>query len=171
MKTIITTGLTRGKVANSSGVNLETIRYYERRGLLAKPPRTASGYRSFPMAAVRRVKFIKHAQALGFTLSEIKKLLALRINPETTCAEVRKQAKAKVANTEQKIQALIGMKASLEQLALEWRDQFRWRDRLSLCRSDCAADSEHLPQILWREDVAADLRSILLFHGGRRTNC
>ena len=60
--------LTIGEVARQAGVNLETMRYYERRGLIAKPPRTPSGYRKFPETTLHRVQFIKHAQALGFTL-------------------------------------------------------------------------------------------------------
>lgn len=113
--------LTIGEVAGGSGVNLETVRYYERRGLLPKPPRTASGYRSFPTDTVRRVKFIKHAQALGFTLTEIKELLALRVDPDTTCAQVRDQARAKVADIKQRIRSLEGMKKALEQLAAACR--------------------------------------------------
>ena len=74
-----------GELARRSGVNLETVRYYERRGLLPKPPRTPAGYRAFPAASVRRVRFIRQAQALGFTLAEIKELLALRVDPDTTC--------------------------------------------------------------------------------------
>jgi DNA-binding transcriptional MerR regulator len=66
------------EVAESSGVNLQTIRYYEREGLLPKPPRRASGYRMFPDTAVRWVRFIKRAQELGFSLAEIRDLLSLR---------------------------------------------------------------------------------------------
>src|SRR2546425_9106850 len=79
-------GLTTAKLAHEGGVNVETIRYYERHGLLPKPPRTHSGYRIFSEDAVKRLRFIKHAQDLGFSLKEVKELLALRvIRP---CAEV-----------------------------------------------------------------------------------
>jgi DNA-binding transcriptional MerR regulator len=70
-------GLTTAKLAHEGGVNVETIRYYERHGLLPRPPRTHSGYRVFSDDAVTRLRFIKHAQALGFSLNEIKDLLTL----------------------------------------------------------------------------------------------
>src|SRR5258706_717962 len=109
--------LTIGELARQAAVNIETVRYYERRGLLPKPPRTTSGYRSFPVDAVRRLMFIKHAQALDFTLAEIKQLLALRVDPDTNRAEVRSRARAKIADIEQKIRLLEGMKEALEREA------------------------------------------------------
>lgn len=109
--------LTIGELARRAGVNLDTVRYYERRRLLPKPARSASGYRRFPPELVRRIRFIKHAQALGFTLTEIKELLALRVDPDTSCAEVRSRARAKVSDIEQKIRSLEGMKRALGQLA------------------------------------------------------
>lgn len=106
-----------GEVADRAGVNLQTIRYYEREGLLPEPPRLASGYRMFSLDAVRRVRFIKRAQELGFTLSEIKDLLALRIDRERGSAKVQKLAQAKIADIEQKIRTLQAMKRVLKQLA------------------------------------------------------
>src|SRR6266536_5047273 len=97
-------------------VNLETIRYYERTGLLSKPPRTNSGYREFSPDSVRRVRFIKRSQELGFSLKEIKELLALRIAPGSTRADVRKRAEAKIADIEEKVQHLRAMKKALVRL-------------------------------------------------------
>lgn len=108
--------ITIGELAKRGAVNLETIRYYERQGLLPKPPRSSSGYRLFPLDSVRRVRFIKRAQELGFSLKEIKELLALRVTPGTTSADVRKRAQAKVANIEEKVQTLRAMKKALVQL-------------------------------------------------------
>src|SRR2546426_9423513 len=108
--------LTRGELAQQGRVNSETIRYYERRGLLPKPPRTPSGYRTFGTDAVRRLRFIKHAQELGFSLKEIKELLALRVDARTSCADVRKRAEAKLADIDQKLRALRAMKRALVQL-------------------------------------------------------
>jgi len=106
-----------GEVADRGGVNLQTIRYYEREGLLPEPPRLASGYRMFPEDAVRRVRFIKRAQELGFTLKEIKELLALRqIDQERGSAEVRTLAQEKIADIEQKIRTLQAMKKVLRRL-------------------------------------------------------
>ena len=107
---------TTGEVASRGGVNLETIRYYERRGLLPKPPRTPAGYRTFDAAALRRLRFIKQAQALGFSLKEIKELLALRVDPRTSCADVRRRAEAKIADVEAKLRVLRTMKRALVQL-------------------------------------------------------
>jgi Hg(II)-responsive transcriptional regulator len=97
-------------------VNLETIRYYERQGLIPKPPRLSSGYRSFPADAVKRVRFIKQAQELGFSLKEVKELLDLQVNPNSTGADVRQRADAKLADIEEKIKILQSMKKSLMNL-------------------------------------------------------
>lgn len=109
-------GLRTSDVAKQAEVNLETIRFYERRGLLPKPPRTASGYRTFSPEMVRRVRFIKRAQELGFSLKEIKELLALRVDPATTCADVRQQAEAKVNDIDEKIRTLRSMRKVLTRL-------------------------------------------------------
>ena len=109
--------LTIGVLAKQAGVNLETIRFYERRGLLPEPARTNSGYRVFSRHAVQRLHFIKRAQDLGFSLKEIKELLALRVDARTTCAEVRRRAETKVADVEAKIHALQAMRKALTRLA------------------------------------------------------
>jgi Hg(II)-responsive transcriptional regulator len=102
----MTAQLRIGDLAKQARVNLETIRYYERQSLLPKPPRTAAGYRMFPPDAVRRVRFIKRAQELGFSLKEIKELLALRIDSRTDCSAVRRRAQAKLADVEEKIRTM-----------------------------------------------------------------
>jgi len=106
-----------GKLAEQSKVNLQTIRYYEREGLLPTPPRLASGYRVFPADSVRRVRFIKRAQELGFSLKEIKDLLSIRVDPRSDCSDVQRLAKAKLADIEQKIRTLQAMKKVLSNLA------------------------------------------------------
>ena len=110
-------GLRTSEVAKQAEVNLETIRFYERQGLLPEPPRTASGYRTFSPEVVRRVRFIKRAQELGFSLKEVKELLALRVDPDTTCADVRERAEAKVADIDEKIRALRAMRKVLQGMA------------------------------------------------------
>ena len=109
--------LTSGRLAKAAGVNLDTIRFYERQGLLAKPPRTASGYRHFSFDAIQRVRFIRRAQTLGFSLKEIKELLALSAARRTSCATVRQRAEGKITEIEQKIRALNAMKQALTKLA------------------------------------------------------
>jgi MerR family mercuric resistance operon transcriptional regulator len=109
--------ISTSELAKRGGVNLETIRYYERVGLLPKPPRSGAGYRQFSPESVRRVRFIKRAQELGFSLKEIKELLALRIAPGSTRADVRKRAEAKIADIEGKVQHLRAMKKTLVRLS------------------------------------------------------
>ena len=112
-------GLTIGEVAEQGGVHIETLRYYERRRLLEKPPRSASNYRQYPEAAVRRVRFIKRAQELGFSLNDIKELLSLQAAPEASCAEIRAHAEAKMKDIDAKIGALTAMKYVLSTLVAE----------------------------------------------------
>jgi len=113
------TGLKVGEVAKQTGVNLQTVHYYERRGLLPRPPRTVSNYRVYPVEAVLRVRFIKRAQELGFTLKEIKELLALRAAPRTRCADVRNRAEAKVHDIDGKVRTLQAMRKALTKLIRE----------------------------------------------------
>jgi MerR family mercuric resistance operon transcriptional regulator len=108
--------LTIGHPAREAGVNLETVRYYERRSLLPKPPRSASGYRLFPSDAARRLRFIKRAQELGFSLKEIRELLSLRVSRSTTSRDIRKRAEAKIGDIDAKIRSLGSMKKALRKL-------------------------------------------------------
>ena len=108
--------LTIGRLAREVGVNLETVRFYERRGLLAKPPRSASGYRLFPAEATRRVRFIRRAQELGFSLAEIRELLSLRLTPTAKSADIKRRAEAKIADIDAKIKSLESMKKTLRSL-------------------------------------------------------
>jgi Hg(II)-responsive transcriptional regulator len=107
---------TIGRVAREGGVNLETIRYYEREGLLPKPPRTTSGYRIFPEDTARRLRFIKRAQELGFSLKEIRELLSLRTKPGAKRADMRALTAAKITDIDQRIRTLEAMKKSLQGL-------------------------------------------------------
>ena len=108
---------TIGHLARTAGINIETVRYYEREGLLPKATRSASGYRLFSVNAAQRIRFIRRAQELGFSLKEIRELLALRLSPKTSCAKVLKRTEAKIAEIEAKIKALQSMSKSLWKLA------------------------------------------------------
>jgi len=112
-------GFRIGEVARQAGVNLQTIHYYERCELLPKPPRTVSNYRAYPSDAVRRVRFIRRAQQLGFTLKEIKELLSLRAGPRTRCADVRERAEVKVQEIDEKVRTLEAMRRALIKLVGE----------------------------------------------------
>jgi MerR family mercuric resistance operon transcriptional regulator len=108
--------LTIGQLARRAGVGVETVRFYEREGLIDEPVRRASGYRQYEAEVVARLRFIRRAKELGFTLSEIKELLSLKLDPSTTCADVKCRAEAKIANIEAKIDSLKRMKQALVKL-------------------------------------------------------
>lgn len=98
-------------------MRLDTVRYYERRGLLPHPPRTTAGYRQCPPDTVRRMAFIKRAQALGFTLEEIGGLLSLRVTPGHRCASVEQQARSAIGRLDGQLDELQRMRLALKRLA------------------------------------------------------
>jgi DNA-binding transcriptional MerR regulator len=104
------------EVAAEAGVNVQTLRYYERIGLLAEPGRQASGYRSYGPEAVRVVRFVKRAQCLGFSLGEVESLLELASGGPASCDTARAMAEEKVTQLEAKVAALVAMRESLLQL-------------------------------------------------------
>ena len=109
-------GLTRGALAEQAEVHAETLRYYERRGILAKPPRSAGNYRLYPREALGRVRFVKRAQELGFTLKEVEELLALRATPGARARDVREKAVEKLEETDAKLRSLRRMRRALAEL-------------------------------------------------------
>ena len=109
--------LTTSQLAHKAGVNVETLRYYERRGLLPEPPRRASGYRQYSQDDVARLQFIKRAKELGFTLQEVQELLDLRVDPDTPCAMVKRRADLKIIDIEDKLRSLKKIKKALNKLA------------------------------------------------------
>ena len=108
---------TIGELAGAVGVNVQTVRYYERRGLLPKPKRRASVYREYLATDVARLEFIRRAQALGFTLSEIEQLLALRVDPRTTPEDVHRAVEEKIEAVEEKIRDLTRISGALRKMA------------------------------------------------------
>jgi Hg(II)-responsive transcriptional regulator len=104
------------QVADQAGVNAQTLRYYERRGLLPDPGRTGSGYRSYGPAAVRVVRFVKRAQQLGFTLNEVETLLGLADGGPDSCEATRQLATDKISALDAKIASLYAMRESLTRL-------------------------------------------------------
>ena len=109
--------MTIGQLAEKAGIGIETIRYYEREGLIPEPPRRASGYRAYGPEAVQRLRFIANAKELGFSLNEINELLSLRVGNGVSCQQVRERAQQKLADIHGKIQSLNRMKRGLERLA------------------------------------------------------
>ncbi len=108
--------MTIGEIAAESRVNIQTVRYYERRGLVPTPQRTPAGYRKYSRDVVLRIRFIKRAQELGFTREEIAELLALRVRHGEACGEVSRRAKVKIAVVQQKLRELERLKRALERL-------------------------------------------------------
>ena len=109
--------LSIGQVAQRAGVGVETVRFYEREGLLEEPPRRASGYRQYSEQVVTRLRFIKRAKLLGFSLKEITELLRLRVDAQTSCEEVKRRTEAKLAEVERKMVELQRMWHALLQVA------------------------------------------------------
>lgn len=107
--------LTIGKAAQSAGVNVETIRFYERRGLIAQPRKPRNGFREYDPKTIARISFIRQAQEIGFSLREIGELLSLRADPKTGCGDVRARALVKRQEVDRKIGQLEQMRAALDE--------------------------------------------------------
>jgi len=105
-----------GELADAADVGVETVRFYEREGLLPEPPRTDAGYRLYDGDALRRVRFIRKAKDLGFTLSETKDLLELRVTDRSVCDDVADRARRKVAAVDDRILELTRIRQSLHDL-------------------------------------------------------
>ena len=118
-----------GRVSREAGVNAQTLRYYERRGLLPKTSRLASGYREYDAATVGLVRFIKNAQELGFTLNEIRELIALRAKRSRSDEDVRRVATRKIEEMDRRIRQLTDMKDELAALVEQCN--------ATRCRDDC----------------------------------
>ena len=121
--------MTIGKVARSAGVSIDTVRYYERKGLIPAPPRKESGYRLYTDETIKRILFIRNAQELGFSLKEISELLALRVESRRSCAEVMDIAQQKIDEVARKIESLESIKTVLKKL----KTQCRARELSSPC--------------------------------------
>ena len=114
--------LTRGTLSRRTGCNIETIRYYERIGLLSDPPRSAGGHRIYGEDHLKRLTFIRRARELGFSIEEIRKLLALVDGGETSCAEVRALTLKHVGDIQGKIADLRKIERVLEDIAVRCDD-------------------------------------------------
>ena len=122
-------GLTIGQLAKTSGVNVETVRYYQRIGLIAEPPKPAAGYRHYRTATVERIRFIKRAQELGFSLDEIMDLLCLN---DRDCNDARVIAEHKQRVIRQRIDDLSAMHCELAKLIKACKKNVSGRDRCAI---------------------------------------
>src|SRR3954449_4548964 len=105
-----------GEIAKRSGIGIETIRYYEREGLLLEPERRPSGYRQYDESSVERLEYISRAKELGFTLAEIRELLELSFAAHAGCDHIRQRAEVKITDIEIKIRSLQKMRRSLRSI-------------------------------------------------------
>ncbi len=110
------TRMTIGWVARRAGVGVETVRFYERRGLIDRPPRPREGFREYDETAVERIRFIKQAQEMGFSLREAAEFLALRADPAADCGDVHARARTKLADVERRIAQLERLREALRTL-------------------------------------------------------
>ena len=109
--------MTIGKAARRAGVGVETIRFYERKGLIDQPPKPLGpGFREYPEDVVRRIRFIRQAQEIGFSLREIDELMSLRADPAADCSDVREQASVKLEEVNLKIAQLEDIRDALQDL-------------------------------------------------------
>ncbi len=108
--------LTRGQLAKLTSVNIETLRFYEQKGLLPKPRRSPTGYRQYSADMVARVQFIRQTKGLGFSLREIQELLSLKANPAGTSRDIKQRFANKIEDIEAKIRMLRKMRRILQQL-------------------------------------------------------
>lgn len=135
-------GMLIGALANATGVGVETIRFYEREGLLPQPPRGTTGYRRYDANAARRVRFILKAKELGFTLAETKELLDLRVVDSAACDDVTAKAQQKIEAVESRIQELKRVHSALQRLV----QACATKESTSDCPILEALDEEHDPK-------------------------
>jgi DNA-binding transcriptional MerR regulator len=112
--------LLSGELARLSGVSPDTIRFYERKGLILKPQRSERGYRNYPVEALTRVRMIRSALAVGFTIAELSKIFQLRDRGGNPCHKVQQLAKAKLGEIEDQLKALLRAKKDLKSCIEEW---------------------------------------------------
>lgn len=108
-----------GKVAKESSVGVETVRFYESKGLIALPKRNASGYRQYSESVVKQIQFIQHAKTLGFSLREVGELITLKGKRNARCNSIKETAIAKIADIQEKIDSLEKMKKALQPLVAQ----------------------------------------------------
>lgn len=109
-----------GELARLTGISTDTLRHYERLGLLSKPPRTSGGYREYPSQSPDRVRLIRRALSIGFSLPELKTLLNLRDQGQFPCRKAQALAKSKLEEVKGQIKELTAMQAQLEQILKNW---------------------------------------------------
>jgi DNA-binding transcriptional MerR regulator len=114
-----------GQLARLTGVSTDTLRHYERLGLLPLPRRTAGNYREYPLASAPRVELIQRALTIGFSLAELKTILAVRDKGGAPCRRVRSSLRSKLHDLDQQIRNLVSLRAEMNRLSREWDKRLR----------------------------------------------
>lgn len=125
-----------GQLAKAANINKETLRYYEKEGLIPEPPRSENGYREYPLETKNKLHFIKQAQGLGFSLKEIKELILLSTTKGEKCTHIHVETSSKIDLITAKIHELENMKIALESMS-------------KLCRMDKSVEDCHFLHTLW----------------------
>jgi DNA-binding transcriptional MerR regulator len=112
--------LRAGELARAAGVSTDTLRHYERKGVLARPRRSPNGYREYPPEALVRVLLVRRALAVGFTLDEMARILRVRDRGGAPCREVREMAAAKLAGVEAQLAELLSLRDELRATLRDW---------------------------------------------------
>jgi len=144
-------GVHIGNAAESAGITVDTVRFYQKLGLIKSSPRSAGGYRIFDDEHIHELKFIRHAQELGFSLGEIKELLALR-RRHHVCPEVHSMLQRKVAQVQRKIQSLLHLKRDLNSALRVCERELRLKR--SVKHEDCCPVLDKLERANGRSHVA-----------------
>lgn len=110
--------MTRGEISSQTDISARTIRFYEDKGIIPMPERDPNGYRNYDRSIISRLKFLKNAQQLGFSLSEIKELTDMKIVPDMSCESVHEKAKSKILDIENKIKELARIKDALNRFTI-----------------------------------------------------
>lgn len=133
-----------GQVAKQTGVTVETLRFYEKQGLVETPQRSDAGYRLYPPETVKRIRFIQHAKDVGFTLKDIGELLALRREPGTSCTDIKLRTTQKIEEVDKKIEDLQRIRDALARMILKCSG----RGALSECPilAELELNEEYQPQ-------------------------
>lgn len=121
-------GLSSGELAARAGVSKDTLRFYERRGLLARPRRSSNGYRRYPASSLPRVRLIRVAVSVGFSIDELARILRIRDGGGAPCREVRRLAGEKVETLRRDIERLTALCAGLEEVVADWDVRLRKAD-------------------------------------------
>ena len=145
-----TAGLRIGEVARETGLGVETLRFYERRGLLGRPRRTEAGYRIYDESVLEQISFIKRAQAIGFSLDEIAEILAHSADGQSPCREVRELARRKLEELDERLRELRRYREELSKMLRDWDERKEARGHVCGLIEESNLSSPEASASAWR---------------------